>query len=179
MDGRGWRNESARHSLASRGIRTRAIVNPIASPDWFDEDRYFNRKFVGSGLENIDEDVIVDFIDELILRANLFVRPDIEVKSILLTGSRVSGFYKDDSDLDIYIVLKWPDDEDNIRWMESDYSTNVNNGIDNAKWDMWMNKENVIIDDNGNKIKMDVNFGWDNPLDSEYSLPYVKIWEAP
>ena len=174
-----WRNESHRHALAAHGIRTGAIPNLIVSRDWFDEDRYFNRKFVGSGLKNIDEDTVIDFVDNLTFQLNLLVRPDVEVESILVTGSRVSGFYKEDSDLDVYIVLKWPENEDKDRWMESEYSTMIIDTIEDIKYDMRFTKSNVIFDNKGNHIVVDVDFGWDDPLESEYPKPYIKIWEAP
>lgn len=60
-----WPRESMRHSLASRGIRTRAIPNPVAGPDWYDPGLYegykqSQREFVGSGLEHVNADDVVD-----------------------------------------------------------------------------------------------------------------------
>ena len=75
----GWPNESFRHSLASRGIRTRAIVNPIASRRWYQE-RYYGegtykgkRPYLGSGLENVDQEEIVDWVKDFVPLMNQII----------------------------------------------------------------------------------------------------------
>ena len=71
---RGWHNEPMRHSLARRGIRTRAIPNPLADPDHYDPDLYeknwlkdkAKRPYRGSGLENINEWDVLHPVEEFI-----------------------------------------------------------------------------------------------------------------
>ena len=150
---RGWPNEPHRHALASRGICTRAIPNPIADPSLYDIEWYRrkgekdSRKFVGSGLEGIDKFDVLDelrtyirevdgtkeieegyirdyynflagltrdmrempyeefekFFDDVVSEERF-----LEIEAIYLTGSRVTGFYIPESDIDVYIQIKKP-----------------------------------------------------------------------
>ncbi len=64
---KGWHQEPARHSLASRGIKTRAIMNPIASPELDVQEVYTKRgrsprKYIGSGIDKITVEQVVDQI---------------------------------------------------------------------------------------------------------------------
>lgn len=155
--GPGWRNESARHSLASRGIRTRAIPNPVADPSLYDSSLYgisrkVDRDYRGSGLDNFEVDEVVNFVEtrmgrikDILNKKSIFLNwfevegddewienessvtgvmryrktsverlyklmkddPDIiEVDEIHLIGSRVTGFWRPNSDLDIYVKVK-------------------------------------------------------------------------
>ena len=69
---KGWHREPGRHSLASRGIRTRAIPNPVAGLNIYDPEIYernlrkdsMSRQFKGSGLEHIDKDDLLEKINE-------------------------------------------------------------------------------------------------------------------
>lgn len=143
---KGWFYEPARHAMAARGIRTRAIPNPIASPDLYDEEWYGrkgHREFVGSGLEGLYSfDIINQVMDYIRIfdgtqnyendwnmedyhhslssmhrgMRNIpheefekmfdYDRRFLEIESIYVTGSRVSGFYLPDSDIDVYIQIK-------------------------------------------------------------------------
>ena len=70
----GWPNEPHRHALARRGIRTRAIPNPIADPEHYNpniyEDNWLKNKarrpFKGSGLENISKWDVIEQIDDFL-----------------------------------------------------------------------------------------------------------------
>ena len=71
---KGWPNESYRHSLASRGVRTRAIENPYAGPNHYDSEIYekswlrdkAKRPYKGSGLENISKWDVINAVDEFL-----------------------------------------------------------------------------------------------------------------
>jgi predicted nucleotidyltransferase len=69
---KGWPREPARHSLSARGIRSRAIKNPIADPNLYDREWYSKkgekhpRKFVGSGLEGINSYDLIETITPVI-----------------------------------------------------------------------------------------------------------------
>lgn len=155
--GPGWWSEPTRHSLASRGIRTRAIPNPIADSSLYDSSLYgtsrkSSREYSGSGLEDFEVDEVVDFVEirmgrirDMLNKKSVFLNwfeaegddewienessvtgvmhyrktsverlykamkdnPDlIEVDEIHLIGSRVTGFWRPDSDLDIYVKVK-------------------------------------------------------------------------
>ena len=67
-----WPKEPQRHALARRGIRTRAIENPYADPKSYDPKLYdenpfrnkTRRKFMGSGLEDIDVYDVIEAVNE-------------------------------------------------------------------------------------------------------------------
>ena len=69
---KGWPREPARHSLSARGIRSRAIKNPVADPNLYDKEWYSKkgekkpRKFVGSGLEGINSYDLIETITPVI-----------------------------------------------------------------------------------------------------------------
>lgn len=147
-----WPNEPHRHALARRGIRTRAIPNPIADPSLYDIEWYrrkgekVSRKFVGSGLEGIEKFDVLDELRTYIreidgtkeieegyvrdyynflagLTRDMSEMPYeefekffdewedrfLEIEAIYLTGSRVTGFYTPESDIDVYIQIKKPE----------------------------------------------------------------------
>lgn len=179
-----WYKESHRHSLAARGIRTRAISNPVASPKWFDERRYGegtykgDRPYLGSGLENVDEQEVIDWVKDFVILTNQIAEEEgdelgIELQSIYAVGSRVSGFHKEGSDLDLVIVFK------DLPTMEQWEKLDV---IDKYKTDAWMMLSHdaewlVKSGDEDDLIKIDiVMWGWQEP---DESSPYLKIWEAP
>lgn len=177
---KGWHDEPQRHSLASRGIRTRAIVNPVASQEWYHEERYGPesykglREFSGSGLEILDEGEIVDWILDANMITNQILEENdidvnLEVESIYLVGSRVSGFFTEESDLDIVVNYK-----DIPLSLKSRYLDEIENArtemsfiTDDPTWWLKSTKEH---------IGMDIWWGWEGP---EEGLPHLKIWEAP
>ena len=179
-----WKNESARHSLASRGIRTRAIINPIASPRWYQE-RYYGegtykgkRPYLGSGLENVDQQEIVDWVKDFVILMNQIAEEegdelDVNLQSIYLVGSRVSGFYTEESDIDIVIRFKDISVKEQMEKIDK---------MDKYLPDAWMmmghDKEWLVkSSDEDDLIKVDIaSWGWTPP---EESSPYLKIWEAP
>jgi len=215
-----WPNEPHRHALASRGIRTRAIPNPVASPELYDEEWYrrkgSQRKFVGSGLEGFkpydviyelltflrvadgtinyerDEDFNVDLRDyyegmKRLTRSFSNVPYEVfesyfdyderflEVEAIYLTGSRVTGFYTDESDVDVYIQLKRrPEIEEKYgvdfeRLVEKLHESTNNILYDNEMQEMWV-RDKVT----GKDVKVDVTMlSTDPPL-----VPSIKIWEG-
>ena len=67
-----WPKESHRHALARRGIRTRAIPNPVVDMNLHDSKIHernlrkdnTSRRFKGSGLEDIDKDNLIEKINE-------------------------------------------------------------------------------------------------------------------
>lgn len=183
MDEKGWFREPARHSLASRGIRTRAIINPVASPEWYREYRYGPgkdsikglREYRGSGLENVDAQEIIGWILDYFILLNQIAEEDgdplgLEIQSIYLVGSRVSGFYEEGSDIDVIVVFKGDgvvDDE--YRSIIDMYIVDTTMAIDFDK--EWLVKSGDDV------IKVDVVYwGWEGP---EEGSPQLKIWEAP
>ena len=215
-----WHKEPHRHALASRGIRTRAIPNPVASPELYDEEWYRRkgspRSFVGSGLEGFkpydviyelltflrvadgtinyeeNEDFDVDLRDyyEGMSRltrsfSNLpyevfesyfdYDERFLEVEAIYLTGSRVTGFYTDESDVDVYIQFKRrPEIEERYgvdfeRLVEKLHESTNNILYDNEMQEMWV-RDKVT----GKDVRVDVTMiSMDPP-----SVPSIKIWEG-
>lgn len=237
-----WSNESSRHSLASRGIRTRAIYNPIADPEIYDVGFYEHhrgekRDYKGSGLEDIDAiDVVMAaraFIDEVIVLSRFHYKTidktiqefnefkriryasemglgdyweaynelvysiamaiiasyQPRIKSIYLKGSRVTGFYTSESDLDVIIQLDLPenllDDIIEIGSVE--------------RW-KWITKPKEVLYDEievldeivgstivfdfepHNRLAEEINGMHFDVVDVRYSKPegvILKIWEAP
>ena len=183
MDERGWHNESARHSLASRGIRTRAIINPVASQEWYDKTRYGlgtrkgHRKFAGSGLEDIESQDVIDWVNDIVILANQVGEEEgleyrLEIEAIYIVGSRVSGFHTYKSDIDVLIEFK-----DNAPWNEKE---TFKNEMDRMMYDavdlishnlIWM-----IQSKDKSHVKVDIaEWGWEGP---DEGSPHLKIWEA-
>lgn len=190
MDRRGWHEEPARHSLAARGIRTRAIANPVASPRWHQE-RYTPgsykglREYSGSGLKHLNKQEIIDWTKDFVILMNQISEEDIwldgsskhndlklEIKSIYLVGSRVSGFYTSESDLDVVVEFKESirsDDSEYIRLVE-DYMVDALMALDHdAEW--------LVASNDDESVRVDlVLYGWEGP---DEGSPQLKIWEAP
>ena len=61
-----WPHEPGRHSLASRGIRTRGIPNPTTNPKWTHKEK---RLYSGSGL-SVDVDEVIELVDDYIKSVN-------------------------------------------------------------------------------------------------------------
>lgn len=170
----GWPNESSRHSLASRGIRTKAIPNPIANSKWPHKK---DRSYSGSGLKNIEEEKVIEWVKDYINSVNRYSHEDyndldLEIESIYLVGSRVGGFYTKESDLDVLIIFKGDDRSDDKIYNEliGDYFTEVWRVNVESGWQI------ETIEIGGGKIIMaDAFWGWKLPDDD---LPYLKIWEA-
>lgn len=234
-----WPKEPSRHALARRGIRTRAIPNPVAGPDWYDSELYegykqSQREFIGSGLEHISANDVVEevfrfmkivkgppvrnrsvfvenisqFMEEYRIRTPDFTefaqydfdvdedliqkfyeatnsdRDIIEIEEIYLIGSRVSGFYKPGSDLDVFIVVK--DKPNLIKVFEGEDNSRAKiNAMLYALWDdasitvRWDEKFKVpsIIDESGKEISLDiVPMSLDVPYHDVASLC---IWRNP
>lgn len=189
---KGWRNEPNRHSLASRGIKSRAIPNPVASLRWSDSytrgSQKGLRRFKGSGLENVNTDDIIDyimkfrdFINEI--SENEELNYDFQINSIYIVGSRVGGFHRKKSDLDVIVYLN-----DDPRRFDLDFKNEVQDLIVVAK--QWIVKEfNPISKEtlkprirtmDGNYIDMDIKWDWmDSSLYGEDGLyePYIKIYD--
>ncbi len=182
-----WPNETYRHSLASRGIRTRAIINPVASPRWRQE-RYTPgshkgmRWYAGSGLESLDKQEIIGWVEDIVILMNQMSKEDVwidgisndlelEIKSIYLVGSRVSGFYTSESDLDVVVEFKKnprSNDSNYIRLVE-DYMVDALMALDHdAEW--------LLKSGDDEAVRVDlVVYGWEGP---DEGSPYLKIWEA-
>lgn len=179
-----WKHESARHSLASRGIRTRAIINPVASPRWYQE-RYYGegthkgkRSYLGSGLENVDQQEIIDWIKDFVTLMNQIADEEgdelnVDLQAIYLVGSRVSGFYTEGSDIDIVIEFKNLPVKEQIEKIDK-----MNKYLVDALMMLSHDAEWLVKSgDDDDMIKVDiVTWGW-NPPDE--SSPYLKIWEVP
>ncbi len=181
MDEKGWFREPARHSLASRGIRTRAISNPVASPKWKPKysSGHHDREFIGSGLESLDKKQIIDWAKMFTERINQIASEkkkysddmDIKLGGIYVTGSRVAGFHNKYSDVDIILLFH------NIPlhhvWEVEDIMDYV--------WDYWDEKDWVddfyLVDDDGKKIRVDV-VGWGDSGEPAEDESWLKIWEA-
>ena len=166
-----WPNEPHRHSLASRGIRTRSIPNPITSPKWTHKEK---RLYSGSGL-SIDVDEVVELVDDYIKSVNRYSYQDhndlnLNVESIYLVGSRVSGFHTEESDLDLLVVFKKDDRSDNESYNKliGDYFQEV--------WRVGIESGGSSIEtDEGEIINIDLFWEWKSP---DRDLPHLKIWEA-
>ena len=206
-----WPNEPHRHALARRGIRTRAIPNPIANPDSYDPKLYdrleIKRTFKGSGLENVDKWDVINgveaflyefdgakemeqgrLIDYYYMFKDRFRDFDMsfedfekiynedrklfDVKAIYVFGSRVTGYWTPDSDVDIYIELKSTPgitDED-LDYMAGKFNDTVENYLhDESEWPM------IYID--GKEIKVDIPVVTTSPPDKDHYGPMLRIWE--
>lgn len=186
MDGRGWHNETARHSLASRGIRTRAIVNPVADPKWYQEERYGPgessvkgpREFRGSaGLSNVTLNKVVDWVLDSVILINQYLNEEgvkdfnVEVEAIYLVGSRVSGFYIGESDLDVIVRFKGQP-----LHMKSRYLFKLDGAVEDAQMTIRGDPAWWLTTEDDEYIGIDVvSYSWEGP---EEGSPYLKIWEA-
>lgn len=185
---KGWYGESYRHGLASRGIKSRAIINPIASPEMFDPKIYGPgtpkgiREFRGSGLTVVNERDVIEKINEIIDVANqgklshVKGRLDtpIEIKSIYIVGSRVSGFHKEGSDIDVYIQLK----QTNNYPQDFDYIDRVVSRIDETLDKLDTDVFGLGIEKDGDWIKIDIFYDWEHPNENIPDRPVLKIWET-
>lgn len=198
---RGWHFESNRHSLAARGIRTRAILNPIANDKYYSKKVYGRkegmkgiREYRGSGLTGIYTEDIMRLVRRVLrmirtgkglrwLRSKRYI--PIELESVYLMGSRVTGFYTGESDLDVYVQIDKPIKrnentiekrfQDAMLWFKIEYETE-GGGLrirDDIK-DEW--------------IRIDMYIGWETPeeawergmrggWDKGKPRPILKIWE--
>ena len=178
----GWPNEPHRHALASRGIRTNAIENPVANSKWYRKDLYDSekkpRRYSGSGLEGLSKEQVVDWVNRFVDRINQIALEgdeydndvNVKIEAIYLIGSRVGGFHAYDSDLDIILVFK--DLPLYHVWQVEDI-------IDNFRVDGWMENsdDDYLITDDNERILVDViDWGWKEPHDDK---PSLLIWEAP
>lgn len=216
----GWHRESYRHSLASRGIKTRAILNPVASlecynPRLYEKNSYKQeRSFIGSGLEVIDVSEVLNVVNEHIYEVNgrqdyeegrlreyyhilkgLFNnfnmsyedfedvyksgRSLFDLKAIYLFGSRVTGFWRSCSDIDVYIQIKsFPGIDDNdlnqmvakigniIFDLRCEEGLDITTGIRDVKVDV------PIISTTRPEVYYDDDRGFEVG-------PAILIWEAP
>lgn len=177
-----WRNEPQRHSLASRGIRTRAIINPIADPKWHQPTRYGpdttkgTRWYAGSGLKYLDKEEIIDWIKDFVILMNQISHEEyndleLDIKSIYLVGSRVSGFYTSESDLDVIVKFKEDPRSDNPNYTKlvDDYMVDALMALDHdSEW--------LLKTGEDESVRVDlVLYGWEGP---EEGSPHLKIWEA-
>lgn len=166
-----WPDESSRHSLAARGIRTKAIPNPVINPKWTHKEK---RLYSGSGL-SVDVDNVIELVDDYIKSVNRYSHQDyndlnLNAESIYLVGSRVSGFHTEESDLDILVVFKKEDRSDNESYNKliGDYFQEV--------WRVGIESGGSSIEtDEGEIINIDLFWEWKLP---DKDLPYLKIWEA-
>jgi len=177
-----WRNEPARHSLASRGIRTRAIINPVSSPRW-QQERYISgsnkglREYSGSGLKYLDEQEIVDWVKDFVILMNQISHEEyndleLEIETIYLVGSRVSGFHISESDLDVIVKFK-----EDPRSGDSGYTKLVDNYMVEALMALDHDAEWLLTSGDDESIRIDlVSYGWEGP---DEGSPQLKIWEAP
>ncbi len=177
-----WPHEPMRHSLASRGIRTRAIVNPMADPKWYQEHRYGPsdsikglRKYRGTGLETLDEDEIINWVRDAVKFINQYLEEDrgvkigLDIQAIYLVGSRVSGFYVEGSDLDVVVEFK-----DVPLRIKSRYLDEIDDAV--IEVDVVTRNDPAWWISTGDEyIGMDVQWGWEGP---EEESPYIEIWRA-
>ena len=168
---KGWHNESQRHSLASRGIRTRAIPNPVASEDlywqptklWYlyevQKGETDTRDFRGSGLEGIYKDDVMDIVWKVVKNMEKRLGVPVVLKDVFLSGSRVTGFWNEDSDLDVSIVVEPKDIESLLVSIggRSQLSWKINDVGAHASNDLIETGESFVMDDNGNEIDVQIN----------------------
>ena len=214
---RGWRSESYRHALASHGIRTRAIPNPLASPEHYDPKIYernwlkekTKRPFRGSGLENVSKWDVLSAVDEFLYefdgtkeweegrledyyymfkgRFNDFNisfedfeelyengRRLFNVKAIYIFGSRVTGYWTPQSDIDIYIELgPTPGmDNDYIEYMAGKMSDTIDNYLAEEE------RIPMVRDGEGNILKVDIPIIAIQPPGDRLAGQALLIWEA-
>lgn len=176
-----WPNETYRHSLASRGIRTRAIINPVASPRWRQE-RYTPgshkglREYSGSGLKYLDKQEIIDWVKDFVILMNQISEEEyndleLDIKSIYLVGSRVSGFHTSESDLDVVVEFKKDDRSNDAAYTKliDDYMVDALMSLDHdAEW--------LLKTGDDESVRVDlIVYGWEGP---DEGSPQLKIWEA-
>ena len=128
---KGWHNESYRHSLASRGMRTVSYHSYIERNPIFDiiADRNELIKKLDYYISLIDGRSEIEGGDEAIRHYQEFFN-DIgfeftfdelkelfgsgyklfDVTEVSVVGSRVSGGYREDSDIDVLVTLKFTDE---------------------------------------------------------------------
>jgi len=224
-----WRNEPQRHSLASRGIRTRAIFNPLAAPELYDPKLYkirkgVDRKFIGSGLEKINLETLVDEVGLGfdLLQRNLFdddqiyenyldmmIRPyhvagtnkehlrgiidqiiniGIEIDEVYVYGSRVTGFYIPESDIDVAVVIKPKEGLVDLFDELIDYTYSPDANLNSVlSYFTYCHREILgsefgygydlfMIDEDGNHMRIDIHYvGFEEP---ENIGPGLKVWES-
>ena len=189
MDERGWHGEPYRHGLAARGIRTRAIVNPVAHPKWIGQPTVYGptrygpstikgtRLYVGSGLKYLDKQEIVDWVKDFVILMNQIAEEEgkhlgVEIQSVYLVGSRVSGFYTPESDLDVVVQFKEIPLREKSRILDvlDDYMVEALMALGHdAEW--------LLKSGDDEAVRVDlVLYSWEGP---EEGLPHLKIWEAP
>ena len=179
-----WSNESYRHSLAAHGIRTRAIVNPVAGQEWYDRKKYGlgsrkgYRRFAGSGLEDIETQDVVDWVNDIVILANQVGEEEgleyhLKIKAIYVVGSRVSGFYTYKSDIDVLIEFNDDVPQDGREIFRNKMDRMMYDAVDMTSHNLiWM-----VMDKGGSHVKVDIaKWGWEGP---DEGTPYLKIWEAP
>lgn len=200
---RGWHDEPMRHGLAARGIKTSEMISPHARPsDIVQKDIKYRkgetRKFIGSGLEGIRvEDItehIMRFVDSINEHPEIeydenIIHPPIEMEGVYVFGSRVTGYYVQDSDVDVFIMVK-PTDE----WAEFLGFSPISGGIQDD-YPMFIEEMNNLLEEirynalaeefgvfkvknhkTGRYVNMDVGLMRSNePSDDD---PSILIWWA-
>lgn len=214
---KGWHDEPHRHAMAARGIRTRAIPNPLADPEHYDPKLYekswlkdkTKRPFRGSGLENVSKWDVLNAINEFLYefdgtkeweegrlhdyyymfkdRFNDFDMSfeDFEelyenekrlfnVKAIYIFGSRVTGYWTPQSDIDIYIELgPTPGIEDDyIEYMAGKMSDTIDNYLAEE------GRIPMVRDDEGNLLKVDIPIVAIEPPGDRFASQIISIWEV-
>ena len=176
---KGWHNDPYRHSLASRGVRTvsyhsyierNPIFNIIADRNELTKklDYYISlidgRSEMEGGNEAIGHyqeifnDIGFEFtFDEL---KELFGSGYklFDVTEVSVVGSRVSGGYRSDSDIDVLVTLKFTDEAMKILRLKErdqfDYDWGVY--VDEIS-DMMVNNNFTVKQKNGEPIDIDVH----------------------
>lgn len=224
---KGWHNESQRHSLAARGIRSVGIENPYITRSELTElvygDRKYEREYMGSGVEGIEPGDITEHAFEITKYMNkksfdssnhyyeflgrvtdsvwrnafssdtiadddiynaineIFSRNLIKIKSIHVYGSRVTGYYRPLSDIDVAVIIEENKDLMDLIgsvWPDSDASflKLLFFSVNSALIEMYGRPSDVIsIDNEKNEIEIDVTMSLE---DIDPLHPSIEIWKA-
>ena len=95
-----------------------------------------------------------------------------DVKAIYIFGSRVTGYWTPDSDVDVYIELSSTPGitDEYLDYMADNFNDTVENYLhDENRWPM------LYID--GKEIKVDIPVVTVSPPDEDHYGPMLKIWE--
>ena len=176
---RGWHNESYRHSLASRGVRTVSYHSYIERNPIFDivADRNELIKKLDYYISLIDGRIEIEGGDEAIgYYQEIF--NDIgfgftfdelkelfgsgyklfDVTEVSVVGSRVAGGYRPDSDIDVLVTLKFTDEAMKILRLKERDMWDYDWGLYVSKMsDMMVNNNFTVKQKNGEPIDIDVH----------------------
>jgi len=134
------------------------------------------RWYSGSGLKYLDEQEIIYWIKDFVILMNQIAEEEgrdlgVELQSIYLVGSRVSGFYTPESDLDVIVRFKEIPLREKSGMLDAldNYMVEALMALDHdAEW--------LLRSGDDEAVRVDlVSYGWEGP---DEGSPYLKIWEA-